>query len=712
MKEKVLLNEKLVDDQFLEDIPKQRQKPKWIMEESIAAVGAWEPLFHRRRLGSDVWVDDEKVYEYEHSEEFVCKIKEGGGNLLITAFEKNSYIDEDEILLKKQLVKHCRKHGLRLATYIRADNIYTECFEELLKEKDILSCPADGRPASYGYQEWRRDTCFHKPDALDLYKNSIRRAVSELGVDALHLDGFVIGDMETRGACRCHVCQKDFTDFLMRRYGADRQLCRRRFGHPYIESIKPPGMIAKPAIPIGEITNPVWQEWIIFRCTWTARIARIISEYAYKLNPEVAILANNAVAVKENTALLMGSIPSILGEYVDVLINEDAYGPYITDEGKVIQRSRQHKIAQEKGCWQFNYMEANAKNLKVGLAHAAAFNHGRVTGFGFAPGLYNSFLKNFEIKKGFAKWLETNWEIFQNLHNVADIVVWREEKAMAFADPLAYVTSMRFEQLLIEEHIPYTIVSGDFPESARVLVLPNLTCLSEQNCMKVISFVENGGAVLVIGTTSLRDGWGRKWGDFRLRQILPKDVPSPTSDFTQHIAAVNVPVEQATLSIRPEKSGFSRREIGPGRIGYVSAIVEKSDLTPLFNPDHTINMNLDTSNWQIPEKASELLQLLSWLAKKPYTFTIASSPGIIANYYYQQHTNSYYIHLVNLTGKIASDITIKTVLKEKKHSINVLSPFDGDGRDFSSSHKQGVLLITLKSLKTYVVVKIAKKVSN
>jgi len=63
-----MMNPGLIDERFLKDIPLRRKKPDWVTRESLISVGAWEPLFHRRRLGTS-WVDDEAFYEYEHSEQ-------------------------------------------------------------------------------------------------------------------------------------------------------------------------------------------------------------------------------------------------------------------------------------------------------------------------------------------------------------------------------------------------------------------------------------------------------------------------------------------------------------------------------------------------------------------------------------------------------------------------------------------------------------------
>lgn len=707
MEEQELLNGTLVDEQFLADLPHRRKRPTWILKEPIISVGAWEPLFHRRRVGAS-WVEDEKFYAYEHSEQFVKEILEVGGNLLITAFDKNYHIDDEEFLLKKKLARICKKHGLRLATYIRPDQIYSEVFATLLRKEDLLSTQADHRVSTYGNQEWRERICFHKPKLMEMLKKNIRRAVVDLGVDALFFDGLEVGGVETHGACRCKNCRQDFTKFLKRRYGDDSRACRRRFGHTHIEAIEPPGLTAIPSVPSGMITNPVWQEWIIFRCTWTTRVVREISEYVYQLNPEVAIIANNGVQAKENLALMQSADLVSLGKYLDILINESGYHPRITDEGCIIQQAREYKMTLETGCFGWTHVDTYGSTpykLRVEMAHAAAFNRGRVTEFGHAFSCYGDFRRLADIKKFFAQWLKNHWEHFQNLEEVEDVTVWRERKTMAFSAPITYATAMQVEQLLIEDRVPFTVIQKDWPASSRVIVLPNLTCLDENNCQKIIKFVKGGGGVLVVGGTSSQDGWGRRRTDFGLRPILPEDICIPELSFAQHIAGADVPIQPGKEKI-VDAGIFKYHRVGKGRVVYVSSLVDPTTQPSPFNPDHTFNFEIDFTNWRVPEKADELRRALAWLADNRYSLQVESVRGVIANYYRQSESGNYYIHLVNLTGQVVANTFIKFEFpgKSKVKKVSAISP-DGDNfRKIDWRVSGDNLMVSLERLDVHTVI--------
>ncbi len=696
MSEQELLNGDLIDRRFLDDIPRRRKHPEWILREPIVSLGRWEPLFHLRRMGySDV--EDDRIMQYEHGEEFVRHLKERGVNIFIAAFSKNYRIDEEEFRHTMQLRDACWKHGIKLGVYIRGDHIYAEFFGDILKKEDILAKRADGRVPSYGWNEWRKNVCFHKPKVLEMFKADIRRAVVDLKVDYLHLDGFEFGGMETYDACRCEACRRDFTEFLQRRYKDNPEACIKRFGHDHLEAIEPPGMLSVPRVPTGLIAEPVWQEWIIFRCTWSARIARTVYEYVYSLRPEVAIGVNNGVPVRENGPLLIGTDLISYGDGADIMMNEDGYGPNLVGEEIIIQRVRQHKMVHETGCWMFNYMDQNSSLPSwIGLSHASAFNQGRITYLGDAE---NSFLL----------WQKKHWDVFQDLVEIVDVSVWRERKAMAFAEPLSYATAMRVEQMLIEERIPFTVAQQDWPQGTKVVVLPALTCLDKTSCRKVTEFVEQGGGALVIGNTSLRDGWGRRREDFELRPILPKVVIKPTVSEGQHVAAVNVPVQVGTEYFS-DSGSFQYHRVGKGRVAYVSELVDPASQPSLFNADHTFNLGFDTTNWRVPDDADNLRRAFSWLGENQWSVRVESVRGVLTNYYRQKTTGNRSVHLVNLPGKPVRNTVVRMEIEEGAEvTVTAISP-DGTPYQKVSWRCSGrELTISLEVLKAYTVIIVSGK---
>ena len=670
----------LIDYRFLDDLPQQRVTPDWVRREPLACVGGWEPLFHRRRRGNNT-VDDEELFAYEHSEPFVRELIDAGVSIMITSYCKSLYIDESEYLLKKELAAHCKKHGLRLAVYIRCDNVYAERLADEIRTRDVLAQRADGRVPIYGREEYRPCTCFHKPDTMAWFKEAIRRAIEDLGVDALHLDGFIVGGMETVDACRCEACRRDFTAFLKRRYDNDPDMARRRFGFAELDAIQPPGMIVEPLMPLGQVVDPVWQEWIIFRCTWTARVAREIAEFVYDLNPDVGIFVNNAVAVRENTAILLGTDLPSLGEGADDLMIEDGYGPQITDDGRIIQRIRQHKLARSCDAFVWNYMNRETvAELQLAMSESVALNRGRINHIGDTEGVFptSTFRLHTNAKKTFLDWTRDHWAHFQAVEPVADVAVWREARAMAFAPHLAYATAMQIEQLLIEEHLPFSLAIREWTADTRVVVLPGLACLDDALCQRVVEFVEQGGSAMIVGDTSMRDGWGRLRRDLGLRALLPASVNTPGLHAEQHIAAAGAAMPEVAALTQSSEDIY--HQVGRGRVVYVPSVVDPASQPSLFNPDNTYDTSLDLTNWRVPERADELRRAFDWLLDDQPTMGVTAPRGVIAEYDRKPDDGSYYAHIVNMTGEAVSDVAATLVLPGNRRTtaVRILSP-DADG---------------------------------
>ncbi len=85
-------------------------------------------------------------------------------------------------------------------------------------------------------------------------------------------------------------------------------------------------------------------------------------------------------------------------------------------------------------------------------------------------------------------------------------------------------------EILVHQHIPFDIIHDGFLtdqilESYEFLILPGVTCLSEQQSKAVDSFVARGGKLIVTGALPQKDEQGRETG-IRLKS-LPFETRSP-----------------------------------------------------------------------------------------------------------------------------------------------------------------------------------------
>ena len=86
---------------------------------------------------------------------------------------------------------------------------------------------------------------------------------------------------------------------------------------------------------------------------------------------------------------------------------------------------------------------------------------------------------------------------------------------------------------LIEARIPADFVHEDLIEDSqlerfRVLVLPNVACLSDRQCTQIRRFLQAGGGLVATFETSMYDEWGRRRPDFGLADAFGVSVAGPT----------------------------------------------------------------------------------------------------------------------------------------------------------------------------------------
>ena len=77
----------------------------------------------------------------------------------------------------------------------------------------------------------------------------------------------------------------------------------------------------------------------------------------------------------------------------------------------------------------------------------------------------------------------------------------------------------------MEEHLPMTLITElelkpEVLDRYRVLILPNVACLSDQQVAIIREYVTRGGGLVATGETSLCDELGRPRGDFALKDLF------------------------------------------------------------------------------------------------------------------------------------------------------------------------------------------------
>lgn len=698
--------------------PGERQTPRWLQEEGLCFVGCWEIITWRRYSGIAT-THAEQDYAFEHSQAFIDDIKRLGCNALVVPYDcgHGEAFNEAEVQRTKSFIELAHENGLKAGAYFRPDIVWVETLsdDEMAELEGGFQINKDGQYVQ-PFGTSARNVCYHHAGALARFKRHVLRAISDLKADMLHLDGMIIGDQEGSGPCRCANCVADFRKFLIERYGHDRELAARRFGHPFLEKVVPPSNypIDFASYDTGPV-QPNWCEWVAFRCYWTSRILAEVASWVRELNPEVAIEINNALpAVRENAALMMGADVIGTGYYTDASWSEDGYGPKLHDNGLLTQRVRQFKLCRAAGTFALTYMhEQEERLLRQNLAHAAAFNNGNIGCIGFPPRMNfsNRYNVHFEIKCEFMRWLNQHRPYFRETRSAAQIAVWRPRENMAMSGKLAYAASMRMEQLLIETCRGFDIVFDESPVSLSrydLVVVPNVECMSLSQIVGLTIYVEGGGSLLVGQDSAMYDLWHRRrienpwaelFGGASARNVIADAVASD-------VAGVFVAAASQT-----QTDTITCVEHGKGRAAYIPMVVDPSTQPSMLTVHGSLNCDLDYTNWVVPEHAEEVSAAVSWLMNGREKFRVTAERGMLAEFLTQEECSRTLVHLVNLYPEPQKNCTLEVRAAPEARDIEVLSPPTDTPPDWQVRRGGEVTQVVFDFLDAYAVVVVTTRCS-
>lgn len=239
---------------------------------------------------------------------------------------------------------------------------------------------------------------------------------------------------------------------------------------------------------------------------------------------------------------------------------------------------------------------------------------------------------------------------------------------------------------LIESRIPFDMVNDrlldpDNLKPFKLLILPNIAALSDDQCSQLQAFVDAGGSIVATFETSLYDDEGKQRPDFGLASLFgvsynqqvegpmrnsylqlrhdPKnrqnqlilkgldDTPriinaiykvnvKPTTTFPSPVTLIptypDLPMEDVYPRIpETDTREVYLRQVGKGRVAYIPGDLDRT-FWQLLNTDHGQLLN----------------NVITWALDEEPIATV-TGPGIIDVTTWRQ-TNSMTIHLVNLTN--------------------------------------------------------------
>jgi hypothetical protein len=663
--------------------PASTRQGAWIDGGLIDAGGSHEPyLFTVRRGGQSL--NARKNYEQAQSEEVIRRLKEQGVEVFHTHLYKGfgmaAEMPEMEDTVRTAAIAH--RLGMKIDTYIQWDSMmYETFFAEEERAPGWIQCDAFGQPImlEYGYQQsFRYLPCFSNQEYLDYLKKVIRFAVDKVKTDFIHFDNFTLSAEPY--SCHCAACKAGFRNYLRGKYSQD--IRRSRFGFDNVDYVNPPLWNAdnRPE-KMKIISDPVFQEWIDYRCQSMADALKQMADLIGSLNPEVAVEINYGGLAGDNSPWIRGTDAARLLPRTQVFWDESDRKPGLISDGRLISSIRTYKMARTYRNVVLSYISVS----ETAMAECLAFN--QTIGFAGESPLSADMVK-------YINFYRKHRDFYVGAEDVAPVAVLHSYPSITYNNAGPGLSAILFEQALIQARIPFRLIFDEHlselsPSNCRVLVLPNAECLSDEQLAAIRQYVAKGGGLVGTEQTGFYDAWRRRREEPGLKDLMGNQTPVVRGS---HVEA---------------QSAIYRKEYGQGRAAYIPSI-EFDGTKPADQPYFTVGVEF----WKRPRNWEELIDAVTWAAGSELPISVAGPDFLAMNLVEQTDKRRRIIHVVNFDAEQSpsvQNVSIRCSVGkgESPTALNFYSP-DFEGRrvlDFRVQNSQAVF--SVPTLNTYGVVTVS-----
>jgi Beta-galactosidase len=658
----------------------QEQKPKprpaWLHETPIVMVSNHDsmPIFRRRVGGNTTWQLED--YEKEHTEEAVRKLKELGVTMVITHFYKGFGLEAEREHQKKALVLAAlvKKYGMRLGVYVGSTIAYETFLAEKPEAESWFVPDYLGKPVFYDNQTFRKRVYFMHPGYREYMRRVLTLAETEFHADLIHFDNT---SMQAEPSIFQHpLAVQDFREFLKHKYTAAQ--LQERFGFSDLRYIEPP----KYDKPLGAINDPLFEEWADFRCVQLTAYYAEMENLLRGLNPDVAVETNPHSGISgRNTVWEQGvDYPRLLA-HLDAVWTEEGDPAGVTPDGILVSRIRTFKMANTLHNTLFVASGGESGNI-LEMAESLAFNRQCIGDLGSVLAGYDAP----EDQRRYVQFFLRNFDQYRGIDNIADVAVLHSFASMAFNNDRPAVSTMLFEQALIESKIPFDVIFDDNLKNLskyRVLALPDQECLDDAQMALIRKFVAGGGAVVATENTSLFTSWRERRRDFGLSDLFHVHAPV----FRGNEARDQFPGAEP---VRIESSG--------GRVVYIP------EIKPAIKKP--VGARMTSEYWKLPLNWEEVVHSVRWAGGGGFSLEVNAPRTVVTEPMKQAHTNKLLVHLLNydvVRTPSLSNIDVRFRLPNGASVANVtlLSPDHAGVQALPHRVVDGAVAFTVPLLATY-----------
>ncbi|MCG2680605.1 MAG: beta-galactosidase trimerization domain-containing protein, partial [Kiritimatiellae bacterium] len=563
--------------------------------------------------------------------------------------------------LLRETIPLVHQEGIKYFAYTQG-----QIFAENLKPQfeQWATCRQDGKlTIVYGSMI---TACPNSPWREFTYKQ-VRELFGNYEIDGLFFDGPAF----FAGACYCRYCREKF----QAQYGAE-------------------------IPPYGQISNPLWKKFILFRYESMHAFIRDLKAAAESVRPDaiVYINARGLNGYGRNCArdvTEMAEFESIAGAeafeyYYSRNLDRPVWAQSATAklvEGAARRYDKPAVVFVTFSVRPFMSRPLPAATLRSCVAQTLANG----AGIWFELGYNNLAYYGNEEPEALAQaydLVRNNMDCFAGTDSNANVAVLWSRRAGDYydADPeevgdwvdkdsirlrtdpkRCYLSAFRgLCDIMVREHIPYDLIFDNDLTLERLaryktVLLGNAACLSDAACEALRQYVAQGGGLVASYHASLFDEWGERRPDFGLAEVIGARIGSGevggylTLNATDHPVLKNVRRVSPPLSFNlavesldpagvlasyqgDKQPGIIARESGKGRVVYFSGSPE----------DRFWNLNLIEYQHLVANAAR-------WTARElPVEI---DTPAMVETVLRRKkNTGALILHLLNYTGTMARPI--------------------------------------------------------
>jgi len=652
--------------------------PEWLWTEGVIYQGIWEPIYFLKSAGK-AGTNVDAIYEYRHTEALVEEAHRRGVNQIWTHFWKGYGWDFEraEMERNRDLVGWCHARGMRVIAYFTFGSLTPETlFLEKPEARDWLQRGEHGHWASYGvdYQCFRAKPCYNARGWLDYLKEILAYAVGEIGCDGIHFDN--THNNAEPDTCRCPRCLEKFRDFLTAQYGPQtpetRSAGMARFGRNDFSQTHPPWFNRfNQAVLQRVIQVPLQQEWIRFKTECMRRALAEMVEHVHSLRPDALVEANLGDPIGSNNEYHTGTSAEIQFPVMDLVFNESSRATGVGPHGQTLTRIREHKQARAAGVPVLLYSRDDVK-----LAECFAFNPGGFAGGGDA-----------EVNA----WYHRHKRYQLDAETLSEVAVLRHRQTLSYNCVEPHLSAITMEQVLIERRIPWDMAwAGHLGDLGRyrLLILPDVECLSDEEVARIAAFVAAGGAVLATEQTGVYDNWRR-----------PRQAPVTgrieTHEQAEAAARALPALHELFGRDHVDVGHVVRRELpGGGRACYLPVV--QYAVRP---PTGTEFWCVVPQHWAMPKNARQIAAAVDWCLGEKRRLRVDCEQRVVV-----EHTrvgDEELVHLVHVDPAEGPASAVVEIQREKPPRAVLAAGLREDPADMEFQYADGLVRVELSDFQTY-----------